>query len=59
MDVTDGIACPSDTGSYVCGDLGNDSQCPKKSNTKKTDSDKDKPKTTKKSTKKDVDKIEK
>jgi hypothetical protein len=23
-------SCPSDTGSYVCGDLGNDSQCPKK-----------------------------
>jgi endonuclease YncB( thermonuclease family) len=23
-------SCPSDTGSYVCGDLGNDSQCPQK-----------------------------
>lgn len=23
-------SCPSDTGSYVCGDLGYDSQCPKK-----------------------------
>lgn len=23
-------SCPSDTGSYVCGDLGNYSQCPKK-----------------------------
>ena len=22
-------SCPSDTGSYVCGDLGYDSQCPK------------------------------
>lgn len=28
-------SCPSDTGSYVCGDLGNDSQCPgKETNTK-------------------------
>lgn len=26
-------SCPSDTGSYVCGDLGYDSQCPKKSKT--------------------------
>jgi FKBP-type peptidyl-prolyl cis-trans isomerase FkpA len=27
-------SCPSDTGSYVCGDLGNDSQCPGKKDTK-------------------------
>ncbi|MGI0009775.1 MAG: hypothetical protein ACREAE_00050, partial [Nitrosopumilaceae archaeon] len=23
-------SCPSDTGSYTCGDLGYDSECPKK-----------------------------
>ena len=47
-------SCPSDTGSYVCGDLGNDSQCPNKSSSsssksihdkKSTDSTKNKVKT--------------
>jgi endonuclease YncB( thermonuclease family) len=33
-------SCPSDNGSYVCGDLGYDDQCPKKSKSKKDDSDK-------------------
>src|SRR4029079_1410496 len=33
-------SCPSDTGSYVCGDLGYDDECPKKSKNKKEDSDK-------------------
>lgn len=37
-------SCPSDTGSYVCGDLGYDDQCPKKSKGKKEDSDKTKSK---------------
>ena len=33
-------SCPSDNGSYVCGDLGHDDECPKKSNDKKEDSKK-------------------
>jgi micrococcal nuclease len=37
-------SCPSDTGSYVCGDLGYDDECPKKSKSKKSDSDKTKSK---------------
>jgi DNA-binding beta-propeller fold protein YncE/endonuclease YncB( thermonuclease family) len=38
-------SCPSDTGSYVCGDLGNDSQCPgssKKDNDKSSSKNNDK-----------------
>jgi endonuclease YncB( thermonuclease family) len=33
-------SCPSDNGSYVCGDLGHDDECPKKSKSKKEDSKK-------------------
>jgi hypothetical protein len=33
-------SCPSDNGSYVCGDLGRDDECPKKSKDKKEDSKK-------------------
>jgi hypothetical protein len=39
-------SCPSDTGSYVCGDLGNDSQCP---GSFKKDNDKSSPKNNDKS----------
>lgn len=35
-------SCPSDTGSYVCGDLGNYSQCPKKHTSSSKDSVKSK-----------------
>jgi endonuclease YncB( thermonuclease family) len=35
-------SCPSDTGSYVCGDLGNDSQCPKKNTSSSKDTTKSK-----------------
>lgn len=48
-------SCPSDTGSYVCGDLGYDDECPKKSKSKKVDSDKSESN----SNKKDEDKTEK
>jgi micrococcal nuclease len=48
-------SCPSDTGSYVCGDLGYDDECPKKSKSKKEDSDKSKSN----SNKKDEDKTKK
>ncbi len=30
-------SCPSDSGSYVCGDLGNDDECPIQNNVKTTD----------------------
>lgn len=53
-------SCPSDTGSYVCGDLGKDDQCPKESKSKKKDSDKSKSDSKKKNTiKKDTDKPKK
>lgn len=51
-------SCPSDTGSYVCGDLGYDDECPKKSKSKKADGDKSKSETKKETTKTDVDKTE-
>jgi hypothetical protein len=35
-------SCPSDTGSYVCGDLGYDSQCPKKNTSSSKDNIKSK-----------------
>ena len=38
-------SCPSDTGSYVCGDLGDFSECPDSPPSPKTESDFDPPKT--------------
>jgi len=35
-------SCPSDTGSYECGDLGNDSQCPNNNDSKDDDDDEQK-----------------
>ena len=35
-------SCPSDTGSYVCGDKGYDDECPNKSGSKKEDGDESK-----------------
>lgn len=32
-------SCPSDTGSYVCGDLGNDSECPSSNDDEEEDED--------------------
>jgi hypothetical protein len=40
-------SCPSDTGSYVCGDLGYDSECPKKHTSSKSSHDNTKSKDTK------------
>jgi len=40
-------SCPSDTGSYVCGDLGNYSQCPNKPTTSKSGNDNTKSKSIK------------
>lgn len=36
-------SCPSDTGSYVCGDLGYDSECPKTHTSSKSSPDNTKP----------------
>src|SRR6266498_107269 len=51
-------SCPSDTGSYVCGDLGYDSQCPgKEHKTSKNDNPKNPSKSTDKSTTKSDKKV--
>jgi micrococcal nuclease len=42
-------SCPSDNGSYVCGDLGHDDGCSKSSKSKKSDNDKVKTKSKKSS----------